>query len=117
LVGYVELQGVFPRHFSPNLSPNRLSSIHFLCTHNNVSREHLILGYRLAIENNIRWYFMTISSYAKDHPYTLLFINCASSFNFFCTFNINSVISRHIKIHHRLVCIFYMLKRIVLFLP
>jgi hypothetical protein len=40
---------------------------------------------------------MTISSYAQHHCYTMIFITCASNFDFLYTFIINSVISRTSK--------------------
>jgi hypothetical protein len=60
---------------------------------------------------------MGISSYAQHHRNMLLFMTCASNFNFFCAFSIYSVISRYPKIHICLVCTSYMLNLLVLFLP
>lgn len=46
---------LFPK-FSPNVPVNQLSSIlSFLCTNSNIFREHPILKYVFAVQNNI-WY-------------------------------------------------------------
>lgn len=82
LTGYKELQGIFSRCFSPIVPSNKLLSTNFLCVHNNIFSEHLILRYHSVIENNIRWYYKLWPSAALHHQYLLLFITCSTNSSF-----------------------------------
>jgi hypothetical protein len=106
LVVWVELQDAFPNVL--HLVFYQISCLSILCAPTVMSLWNISFFCIILWENNVKWEFMVIISYAQ-----LLFITCSSDFNFFCTLSVNTVILRH----HCLVCISSVLKWIVSFLP
>jgi hypothetical protein len=96
----------FSEIFWLEILSDQLSSFHLFCTHSKV------FGYRFATENKIRCQNSANVCSAERYSYRMVFC-FPFSFQLFCNFGTSSLISRHIKIHLRLICISYELKHIV----